>query len=317
MSNLKKQKNKKNEYVIGIDGGATKTVAALANLKGKIKKIAKSGSSNARKIGIKKAVENITKAIKKVLPKNGKIVSTFIGLPALEEEYKTRKNIIKRTLLKEKGISRIFKGKLKIGSDQIVAFKSGTDKENGVMLIAGTGCVAHGWHNEKEAKASGWGYLTDQGSAFWVGLRTFQAIWKDLDGRDKKTLVTKLVFKKFKIKQKEKLLNLVYSKNLIKIIPFFSIICDIASKRGDRIAKKIMKDAAIELTLSVKTVIRKLKFRKIEFPLVLVGGMFKSKIVLRNLKKEIKKFTPKIKIILQKKEPVIGAVKLAIENLEN
>jgi N-acetylglucosamine kinase-like BadF-type ATPase len=53
----------------------------LANLEGKILVFGKSGPSNIRKVGSKIAVENIAKAIKKVLRKTEKsgILSTFIG----------------------------------------------------------------------------------------------------------------------------------------------------------------------------------------------------------------------------------------------
>jgi len=85
------------EYVIGVDGGGTKTVVALADFNGKILKIAQSGPSNLRNLGIKKSVNNIVGGLTKLLPKKKKIKvnSTFIGLPALEEEFKTKKDNIK------------------------------------------------------------------------------------------------------------------------------------------------------------------------------------------------------------------------------
>jgi N-acetylglucosamine kinase-like BadF-type ATPase len=300
------------EFVIGVDGGGTKTEAALANLKGKIFKIGKSGSSHPRNLGLKKAIENLTLVIKKVLPKEGKILSTFVGLPAVAEEYKFKIGKIKRELKKHKEISKIFKGKLIIDSDQKVAFRAGADGD-GVMLNAGTGCVAHGWKGEKEAHASGWGWLGDEGGAFFVGQKVFQAILKDLDGRGQKTILTKSVFKKLKVKNEEEFLNLVYRKPF-EIVPKLSVFCDLASKKGDRVAKEIMIEAAKEAFLAAKAVIKKLGFKE-KFPLVLIGGMFKSKVFSMEVKRKIKKFAPKTKFILLKKKPVIGAVKLAIENL--
>lgn len=149
----------KTRYVIGVDGGGTKTIAALADLEGRVLTIAKSGSSNPRNVGIKRAAENIAKAIRGLLKnKKRKILSTFIGLAALEEEYKLKKEEIKKELLKQRGVSKKALGKITIGSDQIIAFRSATDKKEGVLLIAGTGCVAHGWRAGREAKASGWGW---------------------------------------------------------------------------------------------------------------------------------------------------------------
>lgn len=313
---MMKRKNQK--YVIGVDGGGTKTLAALADLEGEILKVTKSGPASPRNIGIKKTAENVAKAISRVLKevKKGKILSTFIGLPSLEkEEYRIKKDEIKKEILKHKKVSKIKKGKVIIDSDQIVAFRSGTDEKEGIVLIAGTGCVCHGWRRMKDIKTSGWGYFNDEGSGFWVGQRGFQAILKDLDGRGKKTLITKLVFKKWKLKNKEDLLRKVYSKDFVSYIASMSGIIDEAAEKGDEIASSIMKEAGKELVLSTITVIKELNFTKEKFPLILVGKMFNSKIISNILKKEIKKSTPKVEFILPKEEPVMGAVKLAIENV--
>lgn len=308
------EKGIKKGYVIGVDGGGTKTEAALANLDGKILKIGKAGSSHPRNLGLKKAIENLITAIKKVLPKEGKILSTFIGLPAVAEEYKFKKSEIKKELRKHKKISEIFKGRVIIDSDQKVAFKAGIDG-NGIMLNTGTGCVAYGLKDKKEVHVSGWGWLADEGGAFFVGQKVFQVILKDVDGRGKKTTLKEMVFRKFNLKGSEDFLSFVYQINPTEIIPKLSIICDGAAKKGDKIAKKIIIEAANEAALTSKTVIKKLNFKKVEFILILTGGMLKSKIFTKIVKKEIKKFASKVKFIFLKRKPVIGAVKLAIEQL--
>lgn len=308
----------KQKYVIGVDGGGTKTVAALADLKGRILARAKTGSSSPRNIGLKTAIDNVALAIKEVLGNRPpKILASFIGLPTIEEEFKFKERIIRKELLNHKEIWSIFKGKLIIGSDQLVALRAGTDEKEGVLLIAGTGSVAHGWRGKKEIHASGWGWLADEGSAFWVGQRVFQALLKSFDDRGGKTILKTLIFRKFKIKKISDLINLVYLKNQTEIIPLFSIICDQAGNKGDKVATNILVEAGKELATSAKTVIEKLNFQPREFPLVLVGSLFNSKIVLETVKKEIKKFAPKVEFVQPKVEPVVGAVKLAIESLNN
>lgn len=305
---------KENYYVIGVDGGGSKTIAALADLKGRILKISKTGSASARNVGFKEAIKNISRAIFLVLPKNKKIISVFLGLPCLEEEFKDKKDKIKKELLKEKKILPIFKGKVTIGSDQLSGFRSGTDEKEGIVLVAGSGCVVHGWSEEKEEKISGWGYLTEEGSAYWTGQKAILAIFRELDEIGPKTLITKLAFQKFKIKKREELIKKIYSKNQREIILSFSVLTDLAAKKEDKLAKAILKEGGEKLVEIVKKVIEKLNFQKKEFPLVLVGGMFKSEIVFHTIKKEIESFSPQVKIIKPKKEPYFGAVKLAIEN---
>ncbi len=311
-----KKNNKR--YVIGVDGGGADTIAVLADLKGKILAESKTGPSHFIKVGLKESILNLAEAIERVLKKNkkGKIISAFIGLTAIEENKEMAKKI-KKMLSSKPKISQIFKGKVIIGSDQIVAFRSGTDKKEGVVLISGAGSAAHGWRGNKEAKTSGWGYLNDEGSGFWTGQEGYRAVYKDLDGRGPKTLITKLVSQKLKFKNIEDLKKRIYTPDLIKTILSFSILVDQASKRNDRVAKNILIEAGNELVLSTNTVIKKLNLQKKKFPLILVGKMFKSKIVLNGVKKEIKKLAPRAEFILPKEEPVIGAVKLALEQISN
>ena len=306
-----------NNYVIGVDGGGTKTTAALANLNSQILRTGKSGSSNPRDVGIKIAVRNVVESIEKILSKQKKIkvLSVFIGLPAAEEEFKSKIKAIQKGLLKEKRISRILKRKIAIGSDQLIAFRAGTDKKEGIVLIAGTGCVSHGWKGKREYKTNGWGWLTDGGAAFWIGQKVLQAVLKDLDGQGVKTLLTDFVFWKFRIRKRDpNLLNKkIYSSNFVKTVSSLSLVCNMAAEKRDKLAKNILTEAGKELAISVKTVIKKLSFSKEKFPLILVGSVLKSKIVLDTIKRKIKKIAPGVQFIYTKKEPVVGAIKLALE----
>lgn len=303
----------KNNYVIGVDGGGTKTVAALADMTGKILKTARTESSSPRNAGLEKAIDNLASAIEQVLDKKGRIVSSFLGLPAMEEEFKHKEKVIKKELLKHKEILPIFEGKVVIGSDQLAGFRSGTDEKDGVMLLAGTGTLAHGWRGKKELKVSGWGYLSEEGASFWVGQRAIEAVFKYLDGRGEKTLIKELIFNKFKIKDIGNFIEKIYSQEPIKFVSPLSMLVDEAAEKGDKTAKKILIEAAEEMVLSAKTVIEKLNFPKTEFPLVLIGSMFNSKTILEKVRKEIKKFSPQAQLIRHKKEPAVGAVKLALE----
>ncbi len=306
-------KSANHQFIIGVDGGGTKTTAALAGGNCRIIKTFQSGPSSPRNVGVEKAVENVTLAIKGVMGgrRKIKIASTFIGLPAVTEEFSSQKGRIISALKKK--IPGIFRGKVRIDSDQEVAFRAGTDKKDGVVVIAGTGAVVRGWKGEAQAHCSGWGWLDDEGSAFYVGHKTFQAVLKELDGRGPATKLTKAVLKKFCVKGERGLARFVYSRNPSEVIPLLSVICDEVSKRGDKGARTILKDAASELALSINTVVGELKFQRSRFPLVMVGGMFKSTIFLSELKKKVRKKSPRVEFIRVSGKPVIGAVRLASE----
>ena len=200
---VKDKKLKINDFVIGVDGGGTKTAAALADMDGKIIARAVSGGSSVRNFGIELAAENVAKAIYDLIKrrKNIKITSVFIGLPAMEEEYRDKKSAIIRELKKQKKIAAIFKGKVEVGSDQLVAFRSGSYAKDGIVAICGTGSAVHGWNGKKEALANNQGWVS-KGSAIWIGNKVMEAVAEDLDGRGQKTILSDLVFKKYKFKER-------------------------------------------------------------------------------------------------------------------
>jgi tRNA threonylcarbamoyl adenosine modification protein (Sua5/YciO/YrdC/YwlC family) len=303
------------ELVIGLDAGGAKTTALLSDLDGKILARAKTGPSHPRNLGLKRATNNTVKAIEELLKKSGKnnILAVFLGWPTVAEEYRNKKKLIKKELFSHKKIAKIFKSKIIIDSDQLAGFRSGTDKKKGLVLIAGSGCVCHGWSEGKEAKADGWGYLSEMGSSFFIGQKVLQVVFKYLDGRAEETDLVDLVLKKTKAKNKLQLIEKIYSKSLMEIIPDFSILCDQAAKKKDRQAEIILTEAAKELALSVRAVAGRLALFDERFPLVLIGSAFNSKILLEKVKREIIDFLPLAEIVRPEKEPAVGAVRLALE----
>lgn len=291
------------KLVLGIDGGGTKTDLALANLDGEILDRVEAGPASLRNTGVDKSCEHILKGFKN-LPVKGELVSSFVGLPAFQEEYSDQKGYI------EKYLSKGIPGEITVGSDQLVAFKSGTDERSGIVVIAGTGGVVRGFAKET-AKASGWGYFGDEGSAFWAGIKAYRAITKELDGRGPKTKITEMVFNRWEISSGDELNKIIY-KNPMDKIPELSILVDYAQRNGDELAEKILLKAAKELSLSTKNVVNKLNLKG-SFPLVAVGGMFKSNFLKNKFSEKIRRFAPQVKIKKPDSKPVYGAVKLALE----
>lgn len=307
-------------YVIGIDGGGAKTAAALADLQGKILARIKTGPSNINKADLKTAIDNVIKALNQMTHKYppDKIVYIYIALAGGLERDKKKTTEIKKHLVNSPELSWLSSKDLLIEGDHKAAFFSGTEQEDGVLVIAGTGSIAIGWNRGEEKITGGWDYLVgDNGSGFWLGQKALQAIASSYDGLIPKTLFHQLILKKLNIKTEADLLRKVYQPQAVKIIASLASVINTAAEKGDKSAKKILIQAANELALRANLTIHKLNFTHKKFPLVLVGGVFKSKIVLSQVKKEIKKFAPDANFIRPKQEPVVGAVKLALKNFRS
>ncbi len=304
-------------YVIGLDGGGTKTEAVLANEDGEIIKRSFSGPSNFRNIGFQRSINNISQALAGILGsrKGIKVAASCLALPSLSEEYKGFEKKIKSALLKIKDLRPIFVSPVNIVSDQIEALRSVTSKNYGVVLIAGTGSVIHGWNQEKESKVSGWGYLNDEGSAFWIGEESFRAILKYLDGRGAKTLMAKFAFQKLRAKNLKEFLTNIYSQDIIRVVSLIAEVTDQAAESGDETARQIIVKGAKELLLGLRTVIQKLDFQD-SFPAVLTGSMFKSRLFLENVEQRIRNDFPlgSVKLVSQ---PIQGSVNIAIARAKN
>lgn len=316
---VKKRTEFSSPYVIGVDTGGTKTVAAISDLRGKILIKAETGPSNPNKVGIETAVREISLAILKVTKnfKKAKIIFTYIALAGGTQRNPLIKRQIKNALKKFPELSFIFKGKVIVEGDEKAEFRAGTSEKNGILIISGTGSLSYGWNEGKEEKTLGWDYfLGDKGSGFWIGQVALQAVCRSIDNMGPKTLLTNLIFKKLKIKKEGDLIRKIYQPEAVKIIASLAPLVDKSAEKGDKVAKEILIQAAKDLAIAAIQNIKKLNLENKKFPVVLAGGVFKSKIVLDQVKREIKKFAPKVEFIRPKQEPVIGAVKLAIEQVK-
>ena len=85
---------------------------------------------------------------------------------------------------------------------------------------------------------------------------------------------------------------------------------------GDEVSIGILKEEASEAVISATTVINKLNLADKEFDFVFVGSVFKCEKYFKTvLIKELKDKFKKINFKPLTKEPVEGAIKLALENL--
>ena len=308
--------DRKNKFVIGVDGGGTKTAAILADLNGKVIAQGYTAGSNIDKLGFEKSMDNILKAIKIVLGGNLDLKAQEVGFVYIALAGGTQRNKKRRQEIEQYISKKLNFFSILVESDDVTAFYSGTDKKEGVVLIAGTGSIAVGWKDSKKVIVGGWGHLwSDKGSAFWIGKKVLQKVSHSIDFNIP-SLLKDEVFAKLKIKENGDLMNRIYQPDAIHLIASLSSVADlIAVDKKDKDALKILEQAGDELALQATQVIKKLNFQTV-FPLVLVGSVFNSKIVLERTKREIKKRTF-ANFIIPNQKPVMGAVKLAIKNYKS
>lgn len=311
------------DYLLGVDGGGTKTIIAVADLNGKIILEKTTGSSNFKGVGFKRAQRNFLSGIDLIIEdlesKHDKpyFKSAYFGLAGLDTSYD--KNIYSDIVLNERITPYLNLQKAMLCNDTVIGLAAGSMCKNRIIIICGTGSNCYGINEEgKEAKTNGWDYiLADEGSGLSMGLATLRAVMRAYDGRGEKTLLTKTIFDFLNINSIDELNKWTYDEAFSKD-RFASLslpLCKTA-ELGDKVAIEILRNEAKEVILSVSTVAKKLNLENKSFDLVFVGGNFKcvkyfKKIILNSLKKSF----PGISYMPLTKRPVEGAVRLALENL--
>lgn len=313
----------KQKYILGIDGGGTKTAMVLADQNCKSLASIETGQSNVHNASVKEITEQIRQGMfdlfkKARLSKLTRFDAVGIGLAGLDskKDYDVAKNILKKALSGHLPDAR----KVKIVNDTVIGLWSGSQKKESICLIGGTGSNCYGVNKKgKEAWASGLGHvLADEGGGYYQGLRALKAAAKSFDGRGPKSLLEKMILKHYRVKDIRDLIPLIYYKPYGKRdIGQLAYLVEEACKKGDKVALRIASDSADELVLMVKAVAEKLKFKKQSFDLVLIGGVIQGDpFVNRRFKRDVRKLYPNVNFIIPKDKPVAGAVWLALSNLK-
>jgi N-acetylglucosamine kinase-like BadF-type ATPase len=309
------------DYILGLDGGGSKTTVQIADTDGKVLVQNKSGSCNYKSVGIEIAKNNINTVILNSLVEIGitDIIfkSACFGLAGNDTDEDMR--IYNRIIFNNKLKKFLNSSTTIICNDSKIGLIAGSNKKNRLMVISGTGANCFGINEEgREAKANGWDYiLGDEGSGYTIGLKALKAIVRAYDGRGQHTLLTDRVLDYLKLKDISELVSWVYDKPFFKekIAELSEIVCS-AAKMGDILSIEILREEAGEAASTVMVVVNKLNLADKDFDLVLVGGVFKCEKYFKNLFfKILKNKFPGINFKSLTEKPVEGAIKLALENL--
>jgi len=300
-------------YVIGVDGGGTKTGAALLTVDGEIVSYAEKGPSNYHNVGVEKARKAVEEACLEAIGNAGiesrdveVVVASMAGLDC-SLDFKAL----------EEAMAGFPIGRLILVHDSMSALYATNFGRESAIIIAGTGSSTAGINSRGEyARAGGWGYLlADEGSGFYIAKRGIVAALMEYEGRGPSTLITKLLLDRLNAKTPDEIIWHVYTKGM-SIVEFARLapLVTEAAKSGDEVAIGILRDAGRELANTVGGVIRRLRMENDEFPIGLIGGVFKAgELVINPLNDEVKKFAPRAYLTFPRFPPVAGACLIALE----
>lgn len=297
-------------YLLGVDGGGTKTTALIARDNGEIVGCGRGGPANILFNTQDEVRSAIVEAIKEALVNAGiegaQVVQGVFGVPA------------PLNLLAEPLSSLLPNANIDFLGEAPIAFASGSCKPFGLLLIAGTGSFSWGRNEEGSIVTTGGGGAAfgDEGSGFDLGRMALREIAKMYDGRGPETLLAEKVSRLIGNTAFNGIISYVYGKQdtrsyRSRIAALAPAVLE-AGKENDHVACQIIDQAAFELELLVVTCARKLNMLNRQTDLVLTGGVLRhGGPLLDALLSRLAKSFPKAMPIVPKLEPAAGAIALA------
>ena len=230
--------NKTVKYLLGVDGGGTKTEFLLCDLNGKEIRRLFLGGSNSVNRGIGNTFAVLGEGIEQVCDgfDFGEI-SVFAGVAGSKSGENQR--------LINEFLSHFGFASFGCGSDIDLALEAALKGEDGTAVIMGTGIVAYARCGERLHRAGGRGYMIDKGgSGFHFGSDALNSAFEFTDGRGGSETIFNLVENKLGKKLEESVAD-IYGGGTAYIASFAPVVFE-AFKVGDPVACEIIDRNAYE-----------------------------------------------------------------------
>ena len=239
-------------FVMGIDGGATKTLAAVLDLEGRTLHLGQGGPSNEDAVGTQAAVRALLEAADEATGRAGiaweRLDAAVVALAGTDTDGVARHLHAARS---EDWI---------VVNDVVAAWAAATDAQPGIGVISGTGSNVLGVGADGRAwRAGGWGHLLgDEGSGYWLGIESIKAALRDREDSGPETALSDAVVEFFGVASVEALAARVYSKPLSKSeIAAFAAETGKLAENGDAVARALYERGAGQLGQQIAAVIRR------------------------------------------------------------
>lgn len=308
-------------YIIAVDGGATKTTLSLRDLDGNIYFEKTSTGSNYQTIGAEK-VEKVLASLLQEAYNHTKLQNITLGafaMSGIDSTYDLE--CVKRIISQCISNSPLVFHRTLIENDVEMTLLGLTHQnEARALVLSGTGSIALATDGKgKIARVGGWGHrVGDEGSGYWIGRQILKHIFRLEDGRSEKSTILKdLVYELLQLKTIEELSQWLYHPTYTNAqIASLAQVLPKAISLGDEAAIQIARQSAYELSTMTVTVLKKIQTNN-NHMVFLNGGIFKNHPVILNLYQQYtKNKIPDIRFHLCKQNPIEYIAKRAISSLK-
>ena len=300
-------------YVVGVDGGTTKTIALVADDQGRILSAARGGGSNWSGEDVAIPMQVVIDTVREATERAGLASQQIdIGVFTLAGADWPEDHIRRAEFLSLAGIVQ----RVQVKNDSFGGMRAGLHKPYGMVLAAGTGMNAAVITPDGTEWA--FGYYETFGGAGSLVQDAFTAILRAEDGRGQPTLLTKMMLIHMGYPTVEALLraSVLHQVDYGKFSTFAPLVFEAALK-GDPIAEALIIRQGKGLAEYATAMARRFQMCDIEFDIVLAGSLFKGvgSLLVDTLTQEVHQVAPRAHIVRARFEPAVGAVLLAYDAL--
>ena len=302
-------------HILGIDGGGTRTRAAILNETGELLGVGIGGPTNYDDIGIEATRDNLRQVINAAWQDAGLIpqafAAVFLGLAGIVSADDHR---IIRQITHELNLAP--EAQVGIDHDCRIALAGSLSGRPGIVLIAGTGSSCYGRSPSGNSwRSGGWGdLLADEGSGAWLGWQAMRVAVRSFDGRERPSRLVNDILDLFQLRHMNDIMHRIYHVGLSrKERAALAPLVISAARDKDEVARHLIQEAVEELALSVWAVAHQLKMHD-QPEVAIVGGLYNVEdLFAAPLRAAIKSKLPGCHIQPPELSPVLGACLLALQ----
>jgi N-acetylglucosamine kinase-like BadF-type ATPase len=309
------------QYVLGVDGGNTKTIALVAALDGTILGAGRGGCGDIYNAepgtewpdSAAAAVANIEYAVLSALEAAQiKASDLLVGVFSMAGADWPEDFAYLQAAMEARGFGRtIF-----VQNDALGVLHAGSSDATGVSVVLGTGAGtgARG-HDGRTWHSSTW---QDQvGGSSHLGQKTLNAVYRSELGIEPPTTLTSRVLDFFYLNTVEEVLHHFTSREkrlTVRVDQLTPILLDEAHA-GDSVAMRIVQEHGWALGNYALVAARRVGIEETAFTLVLAGGVFRhpSTLLADAIIERVRTTSPAVQPTLCRFEPIIGVLFTALE----
>lgn len=305
------------DYVLGVDGGSTKTIALVATFDGRIVGAGRSGGSNIYGHYASEAepIQAIADAVDGALTHAGvDAPSVAVGAFSLCGADWPEDFDFFRAEIERRGFGR----RVIMANDAMGALRAGTSDGVGVVVVCGTAAATGArardgriWHSS---------FWQGPGGAVELGHKALDAACRAELGIDPPTRLTDRILRALHQPSMEAALHWLTARGSEKkdreVASLAAVLLDEA-RLGDAAAERIVREHGAALGDYAVAAARRVDLTHETYALVLAGGVFRnadnSKLLADSLAARVLESSPGARPVRSRFDPAVGALFLAWE----